>query len=439
VFLSTGSSCVFSEEVSEVFSGKSIAMMHECKRLLNRAATEQGLLFATRGTRRKDVVPMQAFLVPQEAADANEHVSEAESDATEHADQGDKDIINGKQRSCSPEPATHTSEAESDATEHADQGDDEIAHGEQRSGAHRASARPATIAHDATERVVASSFGETISFTKTLTPHDDWLRRGVDLQDVDKYHDTRYIERVEMPRKGNARGFQKRFSVCHQFDKHYPMSKTYVKHAHAVQNVGSQCARSDVNQGEEDAIYKSAFWTCVHCPGSDECANPLIYGPMLFPYDEDIDESNNADKPTATKRFAPAWKARRAEIEVLADRAALKHDMAKRIGVIRGCAAFKGVLLSNISLAQAKTIDRSAATERATNLSADADTEHVFDVRMQQIIIQQLVRQTWRRATCLERVMTGVMVYLGVPLPWRPDQAHIAEWQAYSARELFSV
>jgi hypothetical protein len=85
--------------------------------------------------------------------------------------------------------------------------------------------------------------------------------------------------------------------------------------------------------------------------------------------------------------------------------------MAKRVGVIHDCAAFEGVLLSKISLAQAKTIDRSAATGRATNLSADADTEHVFDVRMQQIIIQQLVRQAGRRGTCLERVMTGVMVY----------------------------
>ena len=33
-------------------------------------------------------------------------------------------------------------------------------------------------------------------------------------------------------------------------------------------------------------------------------------------------------------RFAPAWKARRSELEVLADRAQKKHDDAKRIGVI---------------------------------------------------------------------------------------------------------
>jgi len=28
------------------------------------------------------------------------------------------------------------------------------------------------------------------------------------------------------------------------------------------------------------------------------------------------------------------------------------------------------------------------------------------------------------------------MVYLGIPLPWHPDQPHLAEWQAFSAQEI---
>ena len=41
---------------------------------------------------------------------------------------------------------------------------------------------------------------------------------------------------------------------------------------------------------------------------------------------------------------------------------------------------------------------------------------------------------------CLERVMQKLMEHLGIPSPWHPDQPHLAEWQAYSTREiLFNI
>ena len=41
---------------------------------------------------------------------------------------------------------------------------------------------------------------------------------------------------------------------------------------------------------------------------------------------------------------------------------------------------------------------------------------------------------------CLERVMKTLMEYLAIPLPWHPDQPHLAEWQAFSTREiLFNI
>jgi len=228
---------------------------------------------------------------------------------------------------------------------------------------------------------------------------------------MDQYHYARYVQRAEMPRKGNAQGFQKRQGVYYLFEQHYPMSKTHVqilrKHARTVQNVGPQCLRSDVNQGEDNAMHKTFFFTCVHCTGVDECANPLICGPMLFPYCEEDEESTNTQQQRTLKRFAPAWKARRAEIEVLADRAALKHDEAKRIGVIHDTTAFKGVRITRSAAtehASPEPLRQSIATERASNSCSDAATEPIFDGRIQQILIQQVVYQTMPRGTCLERV-----------------------------------
>jgi len=43
VFLATGASCVKTEQTVKVFSGKGIAMMHECKRMLNHSTSDQGL------------------------------------------------------------------------------------------------------------------------------------------------------------------------------------------------------------------------------------------------------------------------------------------------------------------------------------------------------------------------------------------------------------
>jgi len=38
--------------------------------------------------------------------------------------------------------------------------------------------------------------------------------------------------------------------------------------------------------------------------------------------------------------------------------------------------------------------------------------------------------------TCVQRVTEKIMVYMGIPLPWHPDQPHLAEWQAFSAQEI---
>ena len=404
VFLATGGSCVVTEPPVKAFSGKGVAMMHECKRLLNNETAGQGLLFAARSSGGHKDVPMNAFFLEQEKPDAPDETVEETA-----AEEGGDAI----------EPPRH--EDEGDAGEHRANADEDIATehvaepcNEDLSGvAEHSQDAEADIA---TEHVVPSRTAKTLTFSKTFSPRDDWLHRGAELQDVDQYHYYRYFERVEMPRRGTAQGFQKTHGVFYLFDQHYPLSRNSVqvlrKHAHTVQNVGPQCLRSDVNQGEDNAIYKAFFFTCLHCTGADECANPLICSPALFP---------SVQAEGIPKRFAPAWKARRAEIEVLADRAALKHDMAKRIGVIHDTTAFKGT-----------RIPRSADADGCM----DAATEPAYEGRVQQILVTQIVSQRLPHMTCRERVLETLMLFADVPLPWHLDQAHLAEWQAHSAREI---
>ena len=139
-----------------------------------------------------------------------------------------------------------------------------------------------------------------------------------------------------------------------------------------------------------------------------------MYQNLLDPQIDDIDKylaelQKSPNIKRKQTRFSPAWKARRSELEILADRAKQKHDKAKRIGVIHVTTSFKGVRIS-------RTAD-----------APDAVTEFVFENRMWQVLIQQLALQTMKDGSCLERVMTPIMEYLAIPLPWHPDQPHLAE------------
>ena len=449
VFLTTGDSCVKTEKTTKVFSGKGVAMMHECKRLLNHSTAAEGLLLARNSTERREASSMDAFLVAQpgdtrtdEDSDATEHAGsdatlDEDRDAAERArgdpdaddpldeDSGATERAHGDPSGATTEPPTKkqrkrsavaSDEQTGDATERADYMEDDCDE-----------ALPAVITSPDAATAITDATGKKQMFAKSLAHRDDWLHRGIMLRDMDYYHYARYVAREEMPRSGSAQSYQKRHGVYYLFDAHYSLAKSYVqilrKQAKTVQNVGPQCKRSDVNGGEDNAVYKAYFHSCVHCPGPQRCADPLMYQQLLYPRIDDIDQylatlqSTPCTKRVQT-RFAPAWKARRYELEVLADRAAEKHNRAMRIGVIHDTTSFKGVRIP-----------------RKTN-APDAATEHAFELKLQQVLIQQTVLRAMSRGTCLERVMQKLMEYLACPMPWHPDQPHLAEWQAFSTREI---
>ena len=84
-----------------------------------------------------------------------------------------------------------------------------------------------------------------------------------------------------------------------------------------------RCSPPDMNNGEDNAMYKTLFGTLLTCPGQSRCNDPLLYRPAFFP-------------PTDPTTFncRQQWKARRADIELLAVRAEEKSNAAKRIPVL---------------------------------------------------------------------------------------------------------
>ena len=141
---------------------------------------------------------MDAFHVPQltvSEADAEAAASDEDSDATEHARGGlsavTQEPLTKKRRTRS----TVASEQQpGDAPEHAnyseDDGDDAL---------------PPDISSNDAAAYVADATGKKQMFTTSLAHRDDWLHRGIMLRDMDYYHYSRYVERVEMPRSGTLR------------------------------------------------------------------------------------------------------------------------------------------------------------------------------------------------------------------------------------------
>ena len=85
----------------------------------------------------------------------------------------------------------------------------------------------------------------------------------------------------------------------------------------------------DLNNGEDNAAFKSLLGTLLTCPGRGHCSDPLIARRALFQCSY---PSSDDDAPVFTCRHQ--WRARRAEIEVLARRAEASADAAKRIPVL---------------------------------------------------------------------------------------------------------
>ena len=378
---------------------------------------------------------MHAFLVPQPPHEDTD--SESSSDASEHSmadtePNADDNTIEHATKKRRSDETTKDTVPLGAATEHTDYLKDCAAteHTDYLEDCGD-EAFPQVITATGSHIMVANASGKTQMFTKSIAHRDDWLHRGEGLRDMDYYHYARHIERVEKPRKGTAHGFQKRYGVYHIFDSHYSLARSHVqvllKHPKTVQNVGPQCKRKDVNQGEDNAVYKAYFHSCIRCPGADDCANPLMYQALLYPQIDDIDKylamlhSRPGTQRIAT-RFAPAWKARRYEIAMLADRASAKRDRAMRINVIHDTTSFKGVLIPR--------------HENVAGRATDDATERTFEVKMRQIVVQQVIRGTMGHGTCVQHVMENIMICLGIPLPWHRDQPHLSEWQAFSTQEI---
>ena len=95
--------------------------------------------------------------------------------------------------------------------------------------------------------------------------------------------------------------------------------------------VGSVCPPPELNYGEDNAAYKLMLFSTIRCPGKGACSDALMFQPLQ-------------QRTTSAKdcyRFAPAWRALRSRLAILAAKAEQKIDAAGKIAVLRDTATMK--------------------------------------------------------------------------------------------------
>ena len=166
------------------------------------------------------------------------------------------------------------------------------------------------------------------TLTNTTSVYDDWLHRGLFLADLDLHTYVAHVLRKARPVKARLADAQ-RVEHVFAFDDHYELAKSPWQQLPMQRRTvlpmleALRCPTPDLNNGEDYAVYKTLVGTLIVCPGPSRCNDPLLFRPAFFP-------------PTDPRICScrQQWKARRAEIEVLAVRAEQKCNAAKQIPVI---------------------------------------------------------------------------------------------------------
>ena len=304
------------------------------------------------------------------------------------------------------------------------------------------------------------SFEEDLDITAleaTTSAHDDWLHRGPFLFDMDFYTYMRFT--VRKPRPKNIQVFDvDRSEHCFLFDSHYALSASHWQqlitegHAKLVVMEALKCPLPSLNNGEDNAVFKSLIGTLIKCPGPGHCANPLFCKKAFFQstvpissietpasdlpdwiHHDDftkrkcplrISRTTHADNSPSTFSCRLQWKARRAEIELLAKQATnLSHD-AKRIPVLADTTLLRGF------------------QRRPSSLPAEVTTPHGNSVAKP---FQSLPK--WRFLICFNQMWMeksgqafppfarNVLEYIGNNMH-HPHQISLAQFSAYHLREI---
>ena len=120
----------------------------------------------------------------------------------------------------------------------------------------------------------------TKALLQTTSAHDDWLHRGPFLYELDFHTYVRHVHRQQRPKKPRNDERQRRTPLF-LFYSHYVLAESFVQ----VLDVQGQCTvvvlgalkcpSPEMNNGEDNAAFKSVLGTLLTCPGRGQCSSQV--------------------------------------------------------------------------------------------------------------------------------------------------------------------
>ena len=114
----------------------------------------------------------------------------------------------------------------------------------------------------------------------TTSVHDDWLHRGPFLLDMDFHTYIRFTVRKPRPKDFKVSDADRAEHIF-LFDSHYALAASHWQqlvidgNAKLVVMEALKCPLPSLNNGEDNAVFKSLIGTLQKCPGPGHCADPL--------------------------------------------------------------------------------------------------------------------------------------------------------------------
>ena len=351
IFVLTGGHSISTHVDRPCFMGRIVYMLEEGKRLRNGNWAGQFVEQADVGAR--DSVEVVAWSLPEQAAELSRVLPPRGQKRKEPGD-----VLGGHEEEGCDAGGAAEEEADNDAesaVEHAAAVD----------------AEGDAVEHPASARGEVDASGAEASsvpiFKATVSSYDDWLHRGYFLQPFDFHSYLAYVDTVPRTEDTSIQGFL--------FEPHYPKHKLSwqkLSGRTAVPRiVGSSCPRMDAAEGEENSRYKLCLFGLSRCASSGACSDPIARSrAYLWP------TRAAGDVGLVPVSFRMAWKARRAHLEVEADRARRKIAMSRKHPVLLDCTTFRWAATAQPSLLVILVQQLLYGAMRDW-CDTDADTKHI--------------------------------------------------------------
>jgi hypothetical protein len=260
-------------------------------------------------------------------------------------------------------------------------------------------------------------FDKLEACTTSTNTADDYAHRGRTLRTMPYYVYRMYVHRILRPPRAKATAP----NIFH-FEPHYALARTYVQevalHSMHVPTIdGFQCPTVD-QDAEQNALLKSLLFTPWSCTDPMQCGSAMNFRHFLSNGNSDASQlasSSSGDVvlkagPQRCFTFARAWRLRRSELQVLADRA----DS-------RSAAAQKWLVLAD-------TTTFAEQNEPLKPIEAGEDTKTL----LQQFCCRQLHRIMPMQGARL------ILAFLDLPSKWHDEQCSLAEFSAFVARDVIA-